>query len=174
MRLLKKHIQETVHSIHQPITFERTAARGIVIHGNEILLIYTKRYNDYSIPGGGVDPHENIKEGLVRELKEETGAKNVAILDAFGVYEEFRPTHYEDYDIMHMNSYFYTCSADYILGEAKPEEYEIRNGSVAKWVSIEDAIAHNKKVMADKEDSMGLSIERETFVLELIQKELFA
>ena len=32
---------------------ERHAARGIVVRGEAILLLYRERYNDYSLPGGG-------------------------------------------------------------------------------------------------------------------------
>ena len=172
MRLINKYIHESFTLAVDPVIFERTAARGIILDNENILLIYTKRYNDYSFPGGGVDDGEDIKEGLMRELKEETGAKNIEILSDFGDYEEFRPTHYEGYDIVHMLSHFFVCTADKELGVATPEDYEISNGSVPVWINIYDAIKHNKEVIASKEDSMGLSIQRETIVLELVAKEL--
>ena len=172
MRLINKYIHESFDTLKNPSIFERTAARGIILDNEEILMIYTKRYNDYSFPGGGVDDGEEITAGLIRELNEETGAKNIQILNNFGKYEEFRPTHYEGFDIMHMLSHFYVCSAKKELGEANPEDYEINNGSSPIWVNIHEAIKHNRQVISSKEDSMGLSIERETIVLELIAKEL--
>jgi ADP-ribose pyrophosphatase YjhB (NUDIX family) len=172
MRLLMKHIDGNASTATNPSILERTAARGILLYGSEILMIYTKRYNDYSFPGGGVNSGEDLKEGLIRELQEETGAQNIKILSEFGLYEELRATYYDGYDFVHMLSYFFLCAADRELGEANPEDYEVKNGSVPVWVNIHDAIAHNKKVIAQKEASMGLSIERETFVLELIAKEL--
>ncbi len=173
MRLINKYIHVSFENMTDPVIYERTAARGIIIREDEILLIYTKRYNDYSFPGGGVDEGENIKEGLLRELNEETGAQNIEILKSFGDYEEYRPTHYDGFDIMHMISHFYVCSADKELGQASPEDYEVKNGSVAVWVNLDEAISHNKEVIKNKEDSMGMSIERETIVLELIKKEMF-
>ncbi|MBF8984136.1 NUDIX domain-containing protein [Lutibacter sp. B2] len=172
MRLINKYIHKSFTQIIDPVIFERTAARGIILDNEDILMIYTKRYNDYSFPGGGVDDGEDIEEGLIRELKEETGAKNIEIASAFGDYEEFRPTHYEGYDIVHMRSHFFVCSAEKELGVASPEDYEISNGSVPVWVNIHAAIKHNQEVIAAKEDSMGLSIERETLVLELVATEL--
>ena len=50
----------------------RHAARGIVLKGEDILLLYTQRYHDYSLPGGGIDDGEDEVEGLIRELREET------------------------------------------------------------------------------------------------------
>jgi len=172
MRLINKYVHESFETAVNPVIFKRVAARGIILNKEDILMIYTKRYNDYSFPGGGVDDGENIKDGLIRELQEETGARNIEILNPFGNYEEIRPTHYEGYDMVHMLSHFYVCNAEKELGEANPEQYEINNGSSPVWVNIHDAINHNKKVIAAKEDSMGLSIERETLVLELITKEL--
>jgi len=172
MRLIHKHTNEAVAHLNEPVVYERAAARGIIMDGEDILLIYTKRYNDYSFPGGGVDTGEDLMHGLIRELEEETGAQNIEVQSAFGAYEEFRPTYYDGYDMMHMLSYFYVCSADRELGEASPEDYELKNGSEPVWVNIHEAISHNQKVMNDKEDSMGLSIDRETRVLKLVVDEL--
>lgn len=172
MRLLKKCIHPNFNKLESPVLYERTAARAIVLKGEEMLLIYTKRYNDYSIPGGGVDEGEAIKVGLRRELEEETGASQIRVLEPYGIYEEYRPTYKEGYDFMHMISHFYICDCHPLLGEAKPETYEINNGSVPVWINIRQAIAYNKEVIKNNENSMGLSINRETFVLELILKEL--
>jgi len=172
MRLLKKCIHQDLETLKSPRLYKRTAARAIVLKDEEILLIYTKRYNDYSIPGGGVDEGEDIKTGLLRELSEETGANRVKVLSEYGCYEEYRPTYYEGYDFMHMMSYFYLCDADKELGDASPESYEVANGSVPVWINIRKAIAYNQNVMKNNENSMGLSIQRETFVLETILKEI--
>jgi|LGOV01.1.fsa_nt_gb ADP-ribose pyrophosphatase YjhB (NUDIX family) len=170
MRILKKSVH--IEDIENKNVFERTAARGIVLKGEEMLLIFTKRYNDYSIPGGGVDQGESVEKGLLRELAEETGAQRVKITKPYGIYEEYRETYHEGYDMMHMTSYFYVCDADKELGDASPESYEINNGSVPVWVNIREAIAYNKKVIKENANSMGLSIKRETFMLEHILDEL--
>jgi len=151
--------------------FKRVAARAIVLKDGKILLLYTKRYNDYSLPGGGVDDEEHIEEGLIRELEEETGAKDIKVLSEYGILEEFRPYHKKEYHGMHMISHFYICDIHKELGETSYEDYEIKNGMKALWIDIEEAISHNKKVMEEKEETMGLSIERETKILELIKKE---
>jgi len=52
------------------------------------------------------------------------------------------------------------------------EAYEIANGSRPVWVKIDEAIAYNKHVMAENKKSMGMSIQRETFILEAIKEEL--
>jgi 8-oxo-dGTP pyrophosphatase MutT (NUDIX family) len=147
-------IHNNVESIEGNI-FRRVAARGIILDGENILLMFTKRYNDYSFPGGGVDPHEDLITGLKRELNEETGAKNIKVFDRYGIFDEYRKSHYRGYDLIHMVSHFYTCEIDGELGEASLEDYEISNGMSAVWVNIYDAIDHNKQVIKNKDKKWG-------------------
>lgn len=171
MRLIKKLIHEDVEKLEGKI-FKRRASRGIILKDSKILLLYTKRYNDYSFPGGGVDEGEDLITGLKRELVEEVGAQNIEVLDSFGYIDEFRPHYKPQYDFMHMLSYFYVCKIDNELQQAKLESHEIANGMSPVWIDIDEAIKHNKEVMKKKEASMGMSIERETLALELVAKEL--
>lgn len=170
MKILKKYITDDYYHADNPVMAKRTTARGILMHGNEILLIYTKRYNDYSFPGGGVDSHEDIKTGLLREIQEETGALDVYIDSEFGIYEEIMETYREGYDFLHMVSHYYICKSSKELGEANPEDYEVANGSVPVWVDLSKAIEHNQQVIQSKESTMGTSIYRETYVLEKIRE----
>lgn len=171
MRKLKIHTHPSIESLDEKSLFTRLATRAISLHKNEILLLYTARYDDYSLPGGGLDETEDKIQGLIRELQEETGAKNVQNVKPFGVYEEYRPWYKPDFDIQHMLSYCYTCTTDYELGETTYEPYEITNGMKPVWVDIKSAIKHNEGVIRNS-TKKGLSIERETFLLKLILKEL--
>ncbi|MDW1542977.1 DNA mismatch repair protein MutT, partial [Vibrio sp. YT-17] len=49
--------------------------------------------------------------------------------------------------------------------------YEVKNGMRPVWMNVHEAIAHNEKTMAES-PKKGMSIERETFLLHLIAKEL--
>ena len=171
MRHINTLIHPDVKNLENPKTYERTAARAVVIKNDKILLIYTKYYDDYTIPGGGVDPNEPLEEAVKRELHEETGASDIKVIKHFGTYEEYRP-YYKGYDQMHMISHIYVCDIADELGEAKPEDYEVKNGSVPVWVHIDDAIKHNEKIINNKPDSMGLSVMREYELLKLIKEEL--
>ncbi len=170
MRLLKSTVHPSLDSLDQS-SFLRLAARGIVLKGEEILMMYTERYDDYTLPGGGIDDDESQIEGLIRELTEETGARNIRNIEAFGLYEEFRPWYKDDANIMQMKSYCFTCEIDDELGETRFEDYEVKNGMKAVWVNIHDAIQHNLDTIKNS-DKKGMSIERETFLLSLIREEL--
>lgn len=167
MQVLRTHYHPEVETLENNSIFTRLSTRSIAIQGESILLLYTERYEDYSLPGGGLDQDEDKIDGMIRELSEETGAKNIKNIEPFGIYEEYRPWHKPEYDIQHMVSYCYTCEINKELGESSMESYEIKNGMRAVWMNIHEAIDHNKKTMATSEKK-GMSIERETFLLELI------
>lgn len=150
---------------------ERRAARAIVVKGEDILLLYTERYHDYSLPGGGIDEGEDEVSGLVRELQEETGAKGIRNVKAFARYDEYRPWYKADADIIHMISYCYVCDIDDELGDTAFESHEVSNGMTPRWVNIHEAIAHNEDVISTS-DKKGLSIDRETYLLKEIVKKL--
>lgn len=170
MKLLKKIINPELETLEGRI-FKRIAARGIILDGKKILLMYTKYYDDYSIPGGGVDSEEALIEGLRREISEETGAQEIEVISEYGYIDEYRPYYKDNYDLMHMISYLYVCDLKGELEEAQLEDYEIANGMKAKWVDINEAIQHNKDLIASN-NSIGDSLERETYILERIKKEL--
>ena len=149
----------------------RRAARGIIIRDDKILLLYTKRYHDYSLPDGGIDEGEDNIAGLIRELREETGAKNVHNIQEFGSYEEFRPWYKNDIGLMQMQSFCYVCDIDEELDAPQFEQHEIQNGMHPVWINIHEAIKHNEETMASS-PKKGLSIERETFILKRINEEL--
>lgn len=170
MRPLKTLIHEKIN-LQQGRQFTRITARAIVIKNDKILLMYTNRYEDYSLPGGGVDEGESIEQGLIRELNEETGAQQIRVIKPFGLYEEYRPWYKDDFDIIHIKSYCYICNIADEFGKAQLEHYEQQNGMTAKWVDINDAIAHNERTLANSE-KQGLSILRETYLLKRIAQEL--
>lgn len=163
--------ENDVSAASQLTLIVRHAARGIVVKGENILLLYTQRYDDYSLPGGGIDDGENEVAALIRELQEEAGAQGVRNVKPFARYDEYRPWYKSDADIIHMISHCYVCDIDEELGEASLESYEVSNGMVPLWMNIYEAITHNEAVIASS-DKKGLSIERETFLLKVIVEKL--
>ncbi|PKP79959.1 MAG: DNA mismatch repair protein MutT [Alphaproteobacteria bacterium HGW-Alphaproteobacteria-18] len=171
MRLIKKLVHPGVKDLTGAI-LTRRAARGIVLREMSILLLFTERYNDFSFPGGGVADGEDLIEGLRRELEEETGACNVRVRRDYGCIEELRPHWKPGFALMHMTSHFYFCDTDPELRAPRMEGYELANGMRPIWVNLDEAIAHNRAVLARQEASIGLSIQRETFMLEKLAEDL--
>ena len=170
MRLLKSTVHQDIKDLSAP-SFRRDAARAIVLRDRQILLLHTQRYDDYSLPGGGIDKDETPINGLIRELQEETGAQNIGNIVEFGCYEEYRPWYRDNLQIVHMRSFCYRCSIDEQLQSPSFEAHEIANGMTPRWIDIDQAIAHNDDTLAHNQ-KQGLSIVRETFLLKLIAQEL--
>lgn len=175
MQLLAHLVHE---SLAQPLEVERLrvlkreAARAIVTRDDKILLLYTERYDDFSFPGGGIDPGESPEVGLHRELLEETGANQIKIVSHFGYVTEYAPSFKADWDVMYQLSHWFSCEIGQALGETHFEDYEAANGMSAAWVSLEDALTHNRSVIQRRPSKMGISIHRETLVLERVAKAL--
>ncbi|TQF69768.1 NUDIX hydrolase [Pseudoalteromonas luteoviolacea] len=150
--------------------FVRQAARAIVIRGNEILLLYTARYDDYTLPGGGIDENENIESALARELLEETGAKSVTSIQPYGIYEEYQHWYKPDFDTVKIISHCFLVEICGDFTEPQMESYEQANGMRPVWLPIKEAIAHNKDALKNS-DKKGQSLQRETIILETVAKE---
>ncbi len=75
MKPLYVAIHPDIKPLNQQRIMQRKAARAIAMRGERILLLYTERYHDYSLPGGGLESNEDVLMGMIRELQEETGAQ---------------------------------------------------------------------------------------------------
>lgn len=173
MRLITQLIHPKVGSLDGSV-LKRQAARGIVLREQSVLLLFTERYNDFSFPGGGVDAGESLINGLQREMEEETGATNTRVVRDFGYLEEYRPHGKGGFDLLHMTSHFFLCEIDPVLQAPRMENHEKSNGMRPLWVDLHTALKHNRAVMQRQEATMGMSIQRETMMLELVAKELLA
>jgi len=177
MRLLSHFVHESlahIPDLEALSLIRREAARGIILEQDRILLMYTSRYDDFSFPGGGIDAGEDPLIGLRRELAEEAGAHAVDVIAPFGQVTEYIPTWKSNYEAMFQRSHWFHCELLESLQQNKLEHYEVANGMEVKWVPIQEAISHNLAVIKSKPAHMGLSIVRETSVLQRVAEELIA
>ncbi|CAH9049465.1 RNA pyrophosphohydrolase [Pseudoalteromonas holothuriae] len=151
--------------------FTRHTTRAIVLDGEKILLLYTARYDDYSLPGGGIDKNETIEQALLRELQEETGVESIVNIREFGRYEEYRVWYKHDYDNIHIISNCYICEICGQFNQPQMEDYEQANGMKPVWVNINEAIAHNQRTLKNSEKK-GQSLIRELYLLQKIKTDL--
>lgn len=108
----------------------KISVRAVLVdEASRIALVYVKSKNAYTIPGGGVEGKESLKEGLVREMYEETGC-NFTLLGEIGIVYENRAQH----NFTHINHYYLAQ----VIGEKKLPRFtasEIRNGCEIVWVN---------------------------------------
>ena len=75
----------------------RLAVRGVLLQDDLIGIMYVNKHDCFLFPGGEVEPHESLEEGLIRELEEETGYKT-EIKDHLVqvIYEEEKMIHHNE------------------------------------------------------------------------------
>lgn len=101
----------------------------VITNGSKILMVKEGKqvsYGLYNFPGGHLDENENILEGAYREIREETSIEakidyliNILVTKGKTTYINF---------VFH---------AEYISGEAKPQEGEILE---CRWIEINDLL----------------------------------
>lgn len=110
----------------------RTACRGIVLRGGELLLSYETRTGQYMIPGGGLDDGETPRACCRREVEEETGL----IVDPGECALEI-DEYYEDWKYI---SLYFLCTTvgD---GERHLTAREAEVGMEPRWIPVGRALA---------------------------------
>lgn len=148
---------------------KRFAVRGIIFNNNKILMIHSEVNGDYKFPGGGIKEGESHDEALKREILEECGLnveKKGALL---GELSEFRDAYEDEIDYFKMESFYYKCSiSSFEFQELSLDPYEEELKFRPKWISINDAIIQNKKII--NSDQCPKWTKRDTHFLEYLNK----
>lgn len=116
----------------------RVTARGIIKRGDTYLFIFNK-YGEYHLPGGGVEPDEELTEALIREIEEETGylIEKDSIQKWIHVAERRKGRITE---IFNMESYYFFCDVKDEMGTRELDEFEIEEEYQTVWVTLEEAM----------------------------------
>ncbi|MCD4705303.1 WecB/TagA/CpsF family glycosyltransferase [bacterium] len=78
----------------------RKNALGIIINNENKLLLFNRKkdHNHWQFPQGGIEKNETPEQAVLRELKEETGLKNLKIIGKIDeIYKYYFPIHWPDY-----------------------------------------------------------------------------
>ncbi len=148
-------------------TIYRTAVRGVILRGKDILMIYSSKAGDYKFPGGGVKQGETHAQALCREIEEECGMSLVRMGAEIGAVIEYNFPIEKDYDAFKMTSHYYQCEVKGEFGAQKLEPYEQKLGFQPVWIDIDEAIRLNKALL-----HVDDWVNRELFVLEYIRQNL--
>lgn len=120
----------------------RLTARAIVKSEDGLYAVmYSEKFDLYSLPGGGIEDGEDSITALQREILEETGCECKEIKE-LGYIEENRA--HADYTQI---SYYYVVSADRSGANPEMTDSEITNSTEVKWYDFETVC----KLIADGE-----------------------
>jgi len=144
--------------------FERIAVRAVLKKGNQYALIRSSKYGEYKFPGGGMKKGEELKDTVIREVKEETGLNVIpASLKLIGKVLERRKGEVED--LFEMISYYYEAEIEIEIGECNLDDYEKEYGYELTYASLEAAIQNNEQL---KDISEIPWVKRDTKVMQYL------
>lgn len=116
----------------------------MVHHNGRVLLMReSARYEDgtaegkWDVPGGRIEPEEEVRQGLVREVKEESGL-DVVPGDLMGVFDGFPSIQGEDCHVVRL---YFLCDSpsDAVVLSADHDAYEwIDPGNIGDKVLVAD------------------------------------
>ncbi|MDE7250646.1 MAG: NUDIX domain-containing protein [Lachnospiraceae bacterium] len=148
--------------------FSRPSARAIIMKDGKIAMVYSKKYNYYKFPGGGIEDDECMEDALIREVKEETGLcviKNS--IQEYGQVHRVQKGTKED--IFIQDNYYFLCCVKEDLEQQNLDKYEAEEGFTLEFLEPQAAIDVNRGAILDEFSQVML--EREALVLELLIQE---
>lgn len=148
--------------------FRRPSARAIIIKDGKIAMVYSKKYNYYKFPGGGIEAAESMEDALIREVLEETGLcviKNS--IQEYGQVHRVQKGTKEN--IFIQDNYYFLCCVKEDVEQQNLDKYEAEEGFTLEFLEPKFAIEVNRETILD--DFNQVMLEREALVLELLIQE---
>ena len=130
--------------------FRRPSARAIIIQGDKIALVYSKKEKYYKFPGGGIHDDEDKKEALIREVREEVGMVVIPeSIREFGSVLRRQKSDRTENTIFEQENYYYFCDVENSLVDQELDDYENEAEFVLRIVNIDTAIEANDIYKSD-------------------------
>jgi ADP-ribose pyrophosphatase YjhB (NUDIX family) len=146
----------------------REVVRGIIMKGDQILLMYSEKDRMYGTPGGAITLGESKLDALHRELLEEIGATQVRIIEHLGSTEEIRESRSSFGQVIRIVSDYY--HVDVLRStEGRLEEHEEDMGLVPTWMGIDEAIAANESVLQGRRGHKLCFYDTQTALLQYVR-----
>ena len=150
--------------------FVRPSARCIAIREGRVAMVYSRKYDYYKFPGGGMEAGETREQALIRETAEEAGLEVLPdSIQPYGYVHRAEKSDQPGEAHFIQDNFYYLCRTEPQSGRQNLDDYEAEEGFILTWVEPETAIAVNRKrEHGPKNQNM---LEREAKVLELLKKE---
>jgi 8-oxo-dGTP pyrophosphatase MutT (NUDIX family) len=145
--------------------FVRPSARAIIVRKHTLAMIYSRKYDFFKLPGGGIEPGENGIQSMIREVKEETGLTVIPeSVKEYGYVHRIQKGKHEPVFIQ--DNYYYLCDVTEEVGDQELSDNEKAAEFVLQFVKPIVAISKNRE--HDCKGEMDSMLEREALVLEFL------
>ena len=114
---------------------KRPSVRGIIIKDGKIAMMHSLKYDYYKLPGGGIEEGEELRDTLVREVKEESGlvVKKETIKE-FGYVRRIEKGMFED--IFMQENYYFLCDVEDEVSSQELDDYEAEEGFTLEFATL--------------------------------------
>ena len=145
----------------------RPSSRSIIIVDNKIAMVYSKKYDYYKFPGGGIEKNETTYDAVVRETYEEAGLIiKKEDLQEFGIVKRKEKI---DSKVFIQDNYYYIVNNFKQANSQNLDKYEYDEGYTL--VFVEPTLAIHTNLKNNHGPTNQIMLDREAKVLEILIKE---
>lgn len=157
--MLKVRINDT--DLKQDVRI-RIASRALILNDSKIAILFSKKFQAYITPGGGVEGNETLEEACIREAKEETGfivepIEQIALIDC-------------NYSNVRIKHNYFICELIEDSNNTDRTSYEIDQDLELKWLSLSDVKQAYASICGN--DKYDIWMQREFLAISELRKYL--
>lgn len=132
--------------------FYRPSAKAIIRKDDKIVLLYSRTFDFYEFPGGGIENGETKRQALIREINEETGLSILyESIRPFGCVRRKQKGRFEPLFIQ--DNFFYFCETANTIENPRFTPSELQADFITQYITVSEAREHMcRKILESPHD----------------------